>query len=162
MRIKKEYRTNSKENYERFCTLHPEIDITFKKYSEVIRTCNQMYITQALDSGELIKLPFGFGVMAVHKKKTHKSITKDGEKIIVLPVDWQESKKQGVKIYNLNYHTSGYRYKWAWFKHTSLIYQKDVWVFKPCRYASRAIAKYVKDPYYAQLYKQWNPRVKYN
>lgn len=161
MRVKRQYRTVSKDNYERFCAANPSVKITFKKYREVIKVCNQMYMKQALDTGELVKLPFGFGVIVVSKKKTTTSIIKDGEKIIVLPVDWVESKKQGVKVYNMNYHTSGYRYKWKWYIDTCLLYQKDVWLMKPCRYASRAIAKYVKDTYYAQLYKEWKPRVKY-
>lgn len=134
---------------------NPDIDIDYRKWVEVIGICNSMFITKALDTGEDIRLPYGFGVFRVLKYKGKTTEEVDGEKRIRLPIDWQESKKEGYIVYNFNYHTSGYRFKWIWTSKISRITIKDVWVFKPCRWASRELAKYIlRDNYYSQLYRQ--------
>jgi nucleoid DNA-binding protein len=155
MRVQREYRTVSRDNYERFMDSNPDIDIDYKKWVEVIGTCNRMFMQKALDTGEDVRLPHGFGVFRVlkYKQKAHKIL--NGEKRITLPVDWQASKREGYIVYNMNFHTSGYRFKWIWTSKLSRITIPNVWVFKPCRWASRELARYInKDNYYSELYKE--------
>lgn len=156
MRVPREYRTSSKQNYNRFKSENPDIKISYKDYVKVLSTCNKMFITKALETGDPIKLPYGFGKIAPtkYKRKTFKEI--DGKKIVNLSVDWKKSREEGFKVYNMNFHSDGYAFKWKWFINTARIYLHDVWVMKPTRWMSRELAKYIfSDKYYSQLYKNY-------
>jgi hypothetical protein len=158
MRVAREYRTPSKENYEIFCDNNPTIDITFKQFQDIIRTANKQFYIDALETGEKVKLPFGFGSIAVHKyKPKFKRLNKKGEEIIGLPIDWKKSSEEGSLIYNMNFHTDGYRYKWKLFINDIRLFERHLWVMKPTRYMSRELARYIfKDNQYHQLYKNWS------
>lgn len=114
-------------------------------------------MTKALDTGEPVKLPFGFGKLVPSKYKTRLyKVGNDGERHVALPVDWQKSRQEGYKVYNMNFHSDGYGFKWRWMVSYARIHQSDLWVMKPTRWASRELAKYVfKDKYYSQLYKNY-------
>lgn len=134
---------------------YPHINIEFKKWIEIQQVCNWMFMEAALTGGDPIKLPYGFGVVAISKRPTQTFVIKNGEPKKRLPVDWKKSKQEGFLIYNMNFHTSGWRYKWKWFTRTARILESQIWALKPCRKASRAIACFVNKPFYAQLYKEW-------
>lgn len=157
MRVKREYRTASKANYNRFKREHPSIDITFDQYKKVLKECNRMIYMHALETGEKVKLPYGFGQIAVHKYKAKShTIDEQGNKHIKLPVDFKRTKEEGTVVYNMNFHTHGYRFKWKLFVNSVRLYQSQIWVFRPCRTMSRELAKFIfSDPYYSQLYRSW-------
>lgn len=154
-RTKKAYRTTSRENYLHFCERYPDIQVPFKKWVQVQKACNWMYIEHALHTGEAVRLPYGFGILAVSRRKTLTYVEKNGEKKLRLPVDWKKTREEGYLVYNMNFHTSGWRYKWKWFSQAARLRERHIWALRPCRLASRAIARYVTKPYYAQLYKEW-------
>ena len=159
-RVKTEYRSASKQLYNKFCEKHPDITITFEKWKEVIYTYNYFFRDYILETGEKAKLPWGFGSFAISKRKVKKYKIFNGKEYINLPIDWKKTKELGKVIYNLNAHTDGYRYKWLWFILEARIYHSDIWVFRPSRISSRKIAEYIKKPssIYSQLYKQWDRR----
>lgn len=70
MRVKKEYTTSSKENYERFLKEHKvsKSQLSFDKYEKIIKICNWMYVEYMLETGNKVKLPGGFGEIAVSKR----------------------------------------------------------------------------------------------
>jgi hypothetical protein len=157
MRVKREYRSGSRQAYDSFCARHPLIQISFEKWKQILVTANTMFISHALETGDPVKLPYGFSVLAIHRwqLKTFKLNPVTGEKIITLPIDWKKTKEEGHKVYNFNFHTSGYGYKWKWFPKMARINEPSVWVFRPARAVSRAITKYVRNGFYAQLYKEY-------
>lgn len=161
---KKEYRTNSKENYDRFLKVNKltEEEIPFDKWKQNLSVCNWMFIEYALRTGMKVTLPFGFGPLAVNKKmlkrfKEYKDSEGNTKKVVNLRIDWAKTKKLGKKVYHTNEHTDGYNYKWKWFSEDAKFYLSDLYVFNPGRYASRAINKYLKKPGadYKGLYLQW-------
>lgn len=163
-RTKKEYRTCSKENYHRFLTQNniKESELSYSKYSKNLNTCNWMWVEYALSTGSKVILPFGFGGLAVNKKmfKRFKEFKdKDGntKKVINLRINWKKTKELKKVIYHTNEHTDGFNYRWIWFARDSKLYLADLYVFKPGRYASRAIKKYLTKPnsQYKQLYHEW-------
>lgn len=161
-RPKVDFRTASKENYEKFKQLHPGIDITFKQFEAIIRTWNILFMTYLCETGSKVKLPYGFGPLAVNKKKTQRTYKdKEGNEHIILPVDWNETRKNGgKKVYMFNHHTEGYRFKWFWFKNESKLKITDIWCFKPSKKSSQLITTYCNNtekPYY-QLYREWYKR----
>lgn len=162
-RKKKQYRTYSRENYDRFLSEHnlKEEDIPYPKYCKNLEVCNWMYVEYALRTGQKVLLPYGFSSIAVNKKmlkKFKEYKDKDGniKKAINLRPDWKKTKLHGKKIYHTNEHSDGYNFRWIWFIKESKIHLSDLYVFKPCRYASRAINKYVKKTtQYQELYLEW-------
>lgn len=163
-RQKKEYRTNSRENYDRFMKENKliEKDLSYAKYCKNLEICNWMFVEYALRTGQKVQLPYGFGSIAVNKKmlKRFKEFKdKDGNirKVVNLRVNWAKTREIGKKVYHTNEHSDGYNFRWIWFGAESKIHLSDLYVFKPGRYASRAISKYVKKPggQYKEIYLEW-------
>lgn len=158
-RYKLEYSSVSVRVYKRFRKEHPDIRIDRKKWVKTIKTFNQLFAEYLLQTGEREKLPYGLGSFTISKKKTIKIIRKeDGTQHIGLPVDWKRSKEVGRKIYIMNSHSDGFRCRWKWFNEDSNMKMAHIWVFKPVRSQSRAIARYLKDQdggLYLEKWKQW-------
>jgi len=163
-RTKREYRTYSRENYDRFLKENnlSEKDLPYPKYCKNLEVCNWMFVEYALRTGQKVNLPHGFGSLAVNKKmlkKYKEYIDPSGEKkkVVNLRVDWKKTREVGKKVYHMNEHSDGYNFRWLWFSHEAKVTLADLMVFKPCRYASRAITRYVKKPnsIYKELYLEW-------
>lgn len=156
-RVKVSYRTASKEAYNKFCQLHPNIHLTFEKWKSIIYSYNYLFRDHILETGDRIKLPWGLGGFSISKKKSKKFVVIDGKEHINMAVDWIKTRKAGKKIYHLNAHTDGFRYKWFWFRKDARFHQTSIWVFKPSRVSSRKLAEYLKRPnsFYPQIYKEW-------
>ena len=156
-RVQIDYRTASKEVYNKFCLRYPEVKLSFVQWKEVIYTYNYFFRDYILETGDRARLPHGFGTFSISKKKSSKFTIHNGVEYINLPIDWKKTRSAGKRIYNLNTHTDGYRYRWYWFIKDARLYQSDIWVFKPSRSSSRKIAEYINKPssIYSQLYKQW-------
>ena len=108
MRTKIEWRSSSKDNYNKFCKKHPSIKLTFDEWRNIIYQYIESYKEYILETGEKAKLPFGFGEFSINKKKRRKVKDVNGKEYINLPVDWKKTKEKGKIIYNFNYHTEGY------------------------------------------------------
>lgn len=157
MRVKIDWRSGSKENYNDFCKKHPNIILTFNDWKDIVYSFNESFRDYILETGEKAKLPAGFGEFSIVKKKRKKIKVIKGVEYINLPIDWQKTKEKGKKIYNFNHHTEGYFFGWKWFKQTTMIKFPDLWYFKACRETSRLIKTYVtKDEKYQHIYKEWN------
>jgi nucleoid DNA-binding protein len=157
-RVSVEYRTVSKESYCEFCRNHPNISISFNNFKKILYTSNSIYAKYVLE-GEKIKLPQGFGSIAISKRKQRFKVTINGVDKIILPINWQETKKLGKKIYHMNSHTEGYRYKWFWFKSEAYLSDAYVWQFNATRVNSRKLAQNLKQENspYIQLYREYLP-----
>lgn len=158
-RVAVEYRSDSKACYKSFKDENPEIRLTYKQFSTIIQTYNIMFRDYILETGEKAKMPWGIGYFSINKKKTRKyRNNKNGERVIILPIDWKKTKEAGKHIYNFNYHTDGYKYRWLWFNESAYFFKSDIWNFKPSRKSSRAIADHIlrnKKKNYAEVYYEW-------
>lgn len=160
MRISVEYRSASVQCYKDFCEKNPTINITAQQYFSIIRTYNIMFRDYILETGEKAKLPWGIGYFSVNKKKTKKYgfNKKTGEKVLALPIDWAKTKAAGKHIYNFNYHTDGYKFRWLWFNDSAYFLKSDIWNFRPSRESSRALADKLlrsKGTVYSDIYHEW-------
>lgn len=157
-RVKVQYRTAAKEVYDRFCAAHPNIDLSFEKWKEILYTFNHGFRDHILETGDKCKLPWGLGTFSVSKRKSKKFAVYEGKEYIALAVDWVKTNKLGKKVFHLNNHTDGYRFKWKWFSIDCRFYLSDIWVFKPSRVSSRKLAEYLKRPNssYPQIYREWD------
>jgi nucleoid DNA-binding protein len=156
MRTKVDWRSSSKDNYREFCKKHPNILLSFDEWRNVIYTFNEAFKQYILETGEKIKLPFGFGEFSIKKKKRRKMKGVDGKEFINLPIDWQKTREKGKVIYNFNYHTEGFFFGWHWFKQNARFKHSDLWYFKPSRTTSRLLSHYIKaDDKYQHIYREW-------
>jgi nucleoid DNA-binding protein len=156
MRVKIEWRSSSRENYNAFCKKYPDIKVSFDEWKNIVYTFNESFKNYILETGERAKLPFGFGEFSINKKKRRKIKGVDGKEFVNLPIDWQRTKERGKVIYNFNYHTEGYFFGWVWFKETARLKHTDLWYFKPTRTTSRILSHYIKtDNKYQHIYREW-------
>ena len=157
MRVKIDWRSASKENYNNFCKKHPSIKLSFDEWRNIVYTYNETFKEYILETGERAKLPFGFGEFSINKKKRRKMKGKDGkEDFVNLPIDWKKTREKGKRIYNFNFHTEGYFFGWVWFKETARFRQSNLWYFKASRNTSRLLSHYLKtNDRYQHIYHEW-------
>ncbi len=153
MRVRKEYRSASKEAYKRFCIEHPGVRISYSKFSEIIYEFSYRFRDHLLETGEQHKLPHGMGILGIQKRMTRR-LNKANK--IMLPVDWAASRKHGHRVYNFNHHTEGYRFKWLWINKVARFKFASLWNFKPLRVTSRKLAEYLNKPdsSYQHIYRE--------
>lgn len=160
-RSKVQFWSHSKDNYNRFLKENnvTEKELSYKKYKRIIETCNWMYVEYALRTGFKVTLPFGFGNISVVKKKIKTFKEFQGKQYINLRIDWAKTKEIGKRVYHTNEHSDGFNYKWRWSGREAKFHLSDLYTFRPQRYASRAISKYVKKPssQYKDLYMEQLP-----
>jgi nucleoid DNA-binding protein len=155
MRVKIDWRSASKENYNSFCKKHPSIKLTFDEWRNIIYSFNEAFKEYILETGERAKLPFGFGEFSINKKKRRKLKGTD-DQFVNLPIDWKKTKEKGKRIYNFNFHTEGYFFGWVWFKDTARFRQSNLWYFKPSRNTSRLLSHYIMvSDKYQHMYHEW-------
>jgi len=157
MRTKIDWRSSSKDSYNNFCKKHSDIKLTYDEWRNILYTYNESFKEYILETGERVKLPFGFGEFSINKKKRRRLKNNvDGKEFVNLPIDWQKTKEKGKVIYNFNYHTEGYFFGWMWFKQTSRFKNSDLWYFKPSRLTSRLLSHYLKtNDKYQNIYQEW-------
>jgi hypothetical protein len=155
MRKPVEYRTASKETFKAFKQTHPDVKIDFTTWANIIYTFNYAFRDYALETGHKCKYIFGFGEFAITKWKPHKTTLVDGEEKINLPVDWKKTKEYGKRIFHMNYHTDGYKFRWIWFTNSGRFWCSQLWNFKPSRVTSRLLNHYVNLPDYKEYYLSW-------
>jgi nucleoid DNA-binding protein len=156
MRVKVDWRSASKENYNQFCKKNPSIKLSFDEWRNIIYSYTDAFKEYILETGERAKLPFGFGEFSINKKKRKKIKKNNGKEFINLPVDWKKTKERGKIIYNFNYHTEGYFFGWIWFKETIRLKQGELWYFKPSRNTSRLLSHFLKtSDKYQHIYREW-------
>lgn len=156
MRVKVDWRSSSRENYNNFCKNNSSIKVSFDQWKNIVYTFNELFKNYILETGERAKLPAGFGEFSINKKKRRKVKGVDGKEFVNLPVDWKKTKEKGKIIYNFNYHTEGYFFGWVWFKETARLKNVDLWYFKPSRITSRLLSHYLKtDEKYQHIYREW-------
>jgi len=156
MRVKVDWRSSSRDNYNNFCKNNPSIKISFDEWKNIVYSFNESFKNYILETGERAKLPSGFGEFSINKKKRRKIKGVDGKEFINLPVDWKKTKEKGKIIYNFNYHTEGYFFGWTWFKETARLKNSDLWYFKPSRITSRLLSHYLKtDDKYQHIYREY-------
>lgn len=139
-----EIRSASKDSYKAYKVKYPKSKLTFSKWKKLLYDFNDRLIRHALETGERIKLPYGIGPLQVMKRKQTAIYEHQGIKRVGLATDWLRSKELGYKVYHLNSHTDGYRYKWYWYPNQARFFKAHIWNFRPCRKVSRLLASYIK------------------
>jgi hypothetical protein len=149
-----EYRTTSKDTYNKFKITNPNVDVSYTDWCNILYTFNYSFRDYCLETGFKASFPYGFGVFCITKYKRKLTAIVDGVEKILLPINWKKTKEEGRTIYHMNSHTDGYKARWFWIPHSARFYKPDIWVFKPARISSRLIKHYI-DNGYMDKYLQW-------
>ena len=93
MRCKVQYRMASKANYKLFCQEKPNIKLSFLEWSNIIYSFNYGLRDYALETGEIVKFPWGLGEFVISKKKINRfKIAPDGTEYVNLNIDWAKTR----------------------------------------------------------------------
>lgn len=154
-----EFRTTSREAFDKFIENNPSVDLCYDNYKKIIYTYNSLLVKYMIETGLKIRMPYGLGEIVVnkYKPKRYKINKTTGREVVNLAVDWQESRKIGKKVYLLNAHTEGYKFyfMWNWWK--TRIKMAFIWKFEMARVNSRLLASKIKLPNskYKDIYKEY-------
>lgn len=106
MRNKKSY--TIRDMYKAYHKINEEVP--YVRFKRILDECNKLIKDSLLNRSELIKLPCGLGYACVCKYKP-KTMTSRS-----LSVDYKASAEYNKKIYYLNEHSNGYKYRLYWSK----------------------------------------------
>jgi len=131
--------------------------ISFNDFRRIIYTANQKIVDYLLETGEIIKMPFGLGTLIINKYKPVKErLTAAGNIVSNYSIDWKETNAQGKYVYHLNPHTEGYKYYFMWDWHIARIKCAFIWKFEMCRMHSRKLTAMLQErgAEYKNIYKE--------
>ena len=103
---KKSYTTY--DIYNNYCKAHEKVP--YLLFKSVIDGFNGIVKESILMRSECFKMPYGLGYVCIVKYKP-KSYNAES-----LSVDYKSSKEEGKRIYHLNEHSDGYKYRLYWSK----------------------------------------------
>ena len=133
---KKDYGSN--EVYKHYTQeVIKELQVDRKLFRKICDEFNKLLIDEILISSEEIRFPYRLGTIKVKKSKMKYD---DKNK---LKIDWAASRKLGKRIYHLNDHTGGYKYRFYWTK--GIVKNVTAYSFIPTRTNTRSLASILKD-----------------
>ena len=87
-----------------------DIDVDYSLYKRILDAMCNVILEHILERSEGFKMPYGLGLVQVIKYKP-KTLTDKS-----LSVDYKASEEYNKKIYHLNEHSDGYKYRLYWSK----------------------------------------------
>ena len=133
---KKDYGSNDVYKYYKD-TVIKELQVDKQTFRKICDEFNNLIINNILFKSEEIRFPCRLGTLRVKKSKMKYD---DKNK---LKIDWAASRKLGKRIYHLNDHTGGYKYRFYWTK--GIIKNITAYSFIPTRTNTRNLASILKD-----------------
>jgi len=115
----------------------PELQVDKQTFRKICDEFNKEFIEEILRNSEEIRFPYRLGTLRIKKSKMKYD---DKNK---LKIDWAQSKKLGKRIYHLNDHTGGYKYRFYWSK--GIVKNITAYSFIPTRTNTRTLASILKD-----------------
>lgn len=137
---------NLRSSYKTYLTT-TEDPVDVKTYTELNNLYMKFLVYKGLKGYEII-LPARLGTLAVIGRKPKIRFDEEG-KVIGLAPDWVKTKKlwednpeakaKRQRVFHVNAHTDGYRYKWHWSKKNILIENKTLYALRMVRSNKRAV-----------------------
>ena len=115
----------------------PELQVDKQTFRKICDEFNKLIIDEILINSEDVRLPYRLGTIRIKKSKMKYD---DKNK---LKIDWAASRKLGKRIYHLNDHTGGYKYRFYWTK--GIVKNITAYSFIPTRTNTRTLASILKD-----------------
>lgn len=90
--------------------LEMPIEVDYSLYKRILDTMCAIILEYILERSDGFKMPYGLGFIQVGKYMPKQFTSKS------LSVDYLASAKYGKRIYHLNEHSDGYKYRFYWSK----------------------------------------------
>ena len=87
-----------------------DVELNYARYKRIIDEFNKVVKEDILERSQLFIMSYGLGVICIVKYKPKGYTDKS------LSVDYKSSKEEGKRIYHLNEHSNGYKYRLYWSK----------------------------------------------
>lgn len=94
--------------YKQYCKTVEKVD--YRLFHSVLEEFNKIVLDKLLNASEGFKMPFGLGYVQIVKYKPKTMSPKS------LSIDYKASAEYGKKIYHLNEHSDGYKFRLYWSK----------------------------------------------
>lgn len=86
------------------------VDVPYALYKRILREMCSIILEHVFERSEGFKMPFGLGFIQIGKYRPKTYTDKS------LSVDYKSSKEYGKRIYHLNEHSNGYKFRLYWSK----------------------------------------------
>lgn len=96
--------------YRYYVSKNIDSNVSYVRFKRIIDEMYKIILEYIQNRSESFKMPYGLGYVMVVKYKPKSYNTKS------LSVDYKQSKIQDKKIYHLNEHSDGYKYRLFWSK----------------------------------------------
>lgn len=96
--------------YHYYLSENIDSDVSYARFKRIISEMYKIILECLQDRSDCFKMPFGLGYLMIVKYKPKYYNAQS------LSVDYKQSKKYDKKIYHLNEHSDGYKYRLFWSK----------------------------------------------
>ena len=96
--------------YKPFVDENIDVEVSYSDFKAVLDSCNKFILETLQNSSEGFKMPYGLGYLIIVKYLPKEYSSKS------LSYDYKTSKQLNKKIYYLNEHSNGYKYRLYWSK----------------------------------------------
>ena len=96
--------------YKAYCSDNDAVEVPYERFRRILDAVNGNIQQRVLERSKCFKLPLGLGYICIVKYKP-KQFNKQS-----LSPDYKSSKEEGMRIYHLNEHSGGYKYRLFWSK----------------------------------------------
>lgn len=96
--------------YKPFMVENNNVDLLYSVFKTVLDSCNKLILETLQNASEGFKMPYGLGYLIIVKYLPKEYTDKS------LSYDYKTSKQLNKKIYYLNEHSNGYKYRLYWSK----------------------------------------------
>lgn len=87
-----------------------DVELNYARYKRIIDEFNKVVKEEILERSQPFKMPYGLGTICIVKYKS-KSYSDQS-----LSTDYKSTKEVGKRVYHLNEHSNGYKYRLYWSK----------------------------------------------
>lgn len=113
------------------------VEIDYGLYKRILDEMCLVILEHILNASEGFKMPYGLGFIQIGKYKP-KSLSPES-----LSVDYKTSNELGKRIYHLNEHTDGYKYRLYWSKIPNTFPDRYKYALKLVRQNKRKLAQLI-------------------
>lgn len=121
--------------YKEYIKQYDKID--YNNYKYIVNCFYDLFLNALFEDSKLIKLPYGLGSVCIVKYKP-KTLTQKS-----LSVDYKASAEYGKKIYHLNEHSDGYKFRLYWSKLPQTFPDRYKYQLSLVRTNKRKLAQYI-------------------
>ena len=115
------------------------IDIDYLTYKRILDAMCKFILKHVLNGSEGFKMPYGLGFIQVGKYLPKQLTPKS------LSIDYKATREYGKKIYHLNEHSDGYKYRLYWSKIPQTFPDRYKYQLSFVRQNKRRLAKLIFD-----------------